>query len=546
MSEMTEIIPNMNMIFILKNRILSAIFVVAIIACPSITAAQESVSVSVSPTIYDMTANPQQMWQSTVRIINPNPFELTLSITPSNFIPKDEDGIPQFVPLKADDVVKDTLAEWIETEQEIKIGAEQTYELPFKISVPEGATPGGHYAALLISTKKAEAQGGSQVQTSQVISALLFLRVTGDVTENATIRSFRTSDYFLSKPETRFEIRVENRGNIHLQPQGEIKIYNMWGKERGVIPINQQTLLGNVLPQSVRKFSFEWKSEWALSDIGRYTAKATLAYGVDERQFISADTAFWIIPWKILLVLFLVLGSLIATITWAMKLYIRHVLALAGVAPATAKDIESPTTEVKKASVKQKLTTKTVTAPIGVSILDLKSQLKKADGPWRDTALVYIGFVKKNWKFFAGLGAVLLLLFIIIWFMTGALSSERAYQVTDPISGDVISTSEQEDSSQLQNGLGLPIMLVNRTTDTELISKVAETATGVGFTIATTTTEVGAPEEKTVIVYNPEVGDQALLLSRVLNNALLSAFTSTGTSTEKIVIYVGNDAIKRE
>ncbi len=130
--------------------------------------------------------------------------------------------------------------------------------------------------------------------------------------------------------------------------------------------------------------------------------------------------------------------------------------------------------------------------------------------------------------------------------MTGALSSERAYQVTDPISGDVISTSEQEDSSQLQNGLGLPIMLVNRTTDTELISKVAETATGVGFTIATTTTEVGAPEEKTVIVYNPEVGDQALLLSRVLNNALLSAFTSTGTSTEKIVIYVGNDAIKRE
>jgi LytR cell envelope-related transcriptional attenuator len=528
-----------------KNKAIFAVAVFIAATLPSYSSAQETVSFSVSPTIYDMTANPEQVWQSTVRIINPNPFELTLSITPSNFIPKDEDGIPQFVPLKEGDVAKDTLAEWIETEQEIKIPAEKTYELPFKISVPQGATPGGHYAALMISTKPGEGSGNGQVQTSQIISALLFLRVTGDITESSTIRSFRTANYFLSKPETRFEIRVENKGNVHMQPQGEIKIFNMWGRERGTIPINQQTMLGNVLPQSVRKFSFEWKSEWALSDIGRYTAKATLAYGVDERQFISADTAFWIIPWKILLVLFLVLGSLIATITWAMKLYIRHVLTLAGVAPAPSEVKDLPV-EKKRTPTKNVLTTKAVTAPIGVSILDLRSQLKKADGPWRDTVMVYINFVKKYWKFFAGFGAVLLLVAIIVWFIVGALSNDRAYQVTDPISGDIIATSDQEDSAQLQNGLGLPITLVNRTTDTELVAKVAETAIGVGFTIATTTTEAGAPEEKTVIVYNPEVSDQALLLSRTLNNALLSAFTSTGTSTEKIVVYVGNDAIEKK
>lgn len=522
--------------------ILTALAVLLVFS-PSTTYAQEGLSISVSPTIYDMTANPGQMWQSTVRIVNPNPFELTLSITPNNFVPKEEDGVPQFIPLVADDVVKDSLGEWITTEKEIKVGAEQTFELPFQIRVPEGASPGGHYAALLISTQPStEGAANSQVQTSQVISALIFLRVTGDITENSTIRSFRSADYFLSKPETRFEVRVENKGNIHLQPQGEIKIYNMWGKERGTIPINQQTMLGNVLPQSVRKFSFGWSSEWAISDIGRYTAKVTLAYGKEERQFISANTAFWIIPWKILLTVALVIGLLVGIVTWAIKLYVRHVLSLAGLTPV--EQVAPKVSEPKPAaSPKAKLTAKAMTAPIGVSILDLRSKLQKSNGPWQEQLFVYIGFVKTYWKFFVGVLAALLLLVCITLFIYSAQTPERAYQVTDPVSGTVIATNSKEVAPD-SNALGLPITLVNRTANDELLSKVESLALEAGFTIATSSKEEGASEEKTVIVYNPEFGSQAVLLSTILNNALLSAFTSTATSSEKIVVYVGNDAIK--
>lgn len=531
------------MIYISKKIKLASILLLTLgIFLPQISLAQESVSFSVSPTIYDMTANPGQSWQSTVRIINPNPFPLTLSITPNNFVPKDEDGIPQFIPLSEGNDDANSLARWLSIEGEITIEPEKTFELPFKINVPTEASPGGHYAALMISTKPADStNANSQVQTSQIITSLIFLRVTGDITESSSIRSFRTVNYFLSKPETRFELRVENKGNVHLQPQGEIKINNMWGRERGVIPINQQTLLGNVLPASVRKFSFEWTSAWSISDIGRYTAVATLAYGADERQFVSANTAFWIIPWKILLLIFIVVGGLIAIITWAIKLYVRHVLAMAGVTASDLKRPASTTVKLEKKLTKT-INVKDMTAPIGVSILDLRSKLKRAQGPWTDKLMVYVDFVKTFWKFFAGVGAILLLSGLIIWFINGALNPDRSYEVTDPISGEVISSSEEAQTPAMDNALGLPITLVNRTSDTNIINKVADKAIAAGFVIAATSTEEGAPEEKTVIVYNPEVSPQALLLSRTLNNALLSAFTTTGTSTEKIVVYVGKDA----
>ncbi len=527
----------------LKSNFLVGILLLTAVLVPNFAMAQEGLSFSVSPTIYDMTANRGQMWQSTVRIINPNPYDLTLSVTPNNFIPKDEDGIPQFLPLTSPTLQKETFAEWIQIEQEVTIKAEQTLELPFIIKVPDGATPGGHYAALMISTKPAQPQGNGQVQTSQVISALVFLRVTGDITEQAIIRSFRSADYFLSKPETRFDIRIENKGNIHMQPQGEIKIYNMWGKERGTIPINQQTMLGNVLPQSVRKFSFDWSSDWSISDIGRYTAEVTLAYGKEERQFLSSDTAFWIIPWKIILALFLVVGGLIAVVTWAIKLYVRRVLTLAGVHPAqaqlAAKDVVSKPTRTKRA--KAVIHAKDIAAPIEVSILDLRSKLKSAKGPWTETLAVYVQFVRTYWKFFAGMGAAVLLVVLVIWFAHGALLEERAYEITDPTSGEVISNSEE--SSILQDGMGTQVTLVNRTDDLELIQQVADTVSRAGFIVATTSSESGAPEEKTVIVYNPDVSKQAALLSRTLNNALLSSFTTAATSTEKLVVYVGKDAL---
>lgn len=526
-----------------RNNILSFIILSISVIClgaPSLLLAQDSVSFSVSPTIFDMTANPGQQWQSTVRIINANPFELVVFINVVHFVPKGEAGVPRFVPLTEGVTEQPTLAQWITTDRKITIPAEKTFELPLKIQVPADAPPGGHYAAVMVSTKPTD--GGTEdtnVKTAQVISSLLFLRVTGDVSESSSIRSFRTASYILSRPETDFEIRIENKGNVHVQPQGEIKIYNMWGQERGVVPINQQSIFGNVLPQSVRKYSFTWTSEWSVTDIGRYTAVATMGYGVDSRQFMTANTSFWVVPWKIILVFITVIVAFIAFLSWAIKLYVRKMLMLAGVAPVS--DTEIMNTSTKKSRTKQ------VIAPLEAGILDLRTRLKST-GSIRAFMETLSLFLKVYWKFFITVFVLVIFTALIVWFFRGAFSNERTYEVLISGNGQNTPIVKSEDLSQprvapSKLGQGTSVTLVNRSGSTEAITKVATVLTDAGFTVDTASVLTEAPEEKTVVVYDTNMAELAVAVSDLLGNALLSAFTNSPSSSSSIIVYIGIESI---
>lgn len=522
-----------------------AVFIVTTLFAlsPLVLHAQDTVSFSVSPTIFDMTANPDQTWQSTLRVINVNSFELKVYIDITNFVPKDEGGVPRFIPV--DDSVRGpaTFAQWITTIEEITIPPEQTVEVPLQIQVPSDASPGGHYAAVMVSTQPTDTENNpNKVQTSQIISSLIFLRVTGDISENSTIRSFRTTDYFISRPETDFEIRIENKGNVHVQPQGEIKIFNMWGQERGIVPINQQTLFGNVLPNSVRKYSFSWKSEWSITDIGRYTAVATMAYGVDTRQFMTADTAFWVIPWKILLVIFSVIGGFIALVSWAIRLYVKRMLMLAGFAPTPVR--------APSLSASQKPSKGRLAAPLEAGILDLRTRLKDSGSISSFLKTISI-FTRAYWKFFTFAVAVVIFIALLVWFLRGALTPVRDYKVViegegSQITVDSKDTRPRDEPVRTVVGKGESVALVNRSGDGEAITRISKVLTEAGFVVATSSSEAGAVEEKTVVVYSPSVSDVAISVSKLLDNALLSAFTGTATSSAEIVIYLGTDVLTTE
>jgi phage pi2 protein 07 len=516
--------------------------------------AQEAVTFSVSPTIFDMTGTPGQTWRSTVRIINVNPFALTVYVKPANFEPKGEEGVPKFKPLIGEPAEEATLGRWISLNEEVIIGPEQTVEVPFTITVPEGATPGGHYAALMISTMPPEVDSPeTKVQTSQVISSLIFLKVTGDVLENSSIRSFRTTNYLIGRPEATFELRIENKGNVHVQPQGEIKIFNMWGQERGTVPVNQKTLLGNVLPQSVRKFAFDWKGDWSVTDIGRYTAVATLAYGVDARQFMTADTAFWIIPWKFLLIVFSVVGGFVTLMTWAIKLYVRRMLALAGVMPpdraqhqtvaqiTVAKTVKGTRGRPKKVAE--------VVAPIEVGILDLRARIKATD-TIRALLTTIIAFVRLYWKFFVVVSVILLFIGLVVWFFRGALTPTRDFEVTIESDGQSVTVTEKDfeeevaapnsDEPEVIKSL-VPVTVINRSGMADALKMTEQRLQKAGFVVGTQSEEAGEPQGRTVIVYDAANEALALELSTLLDNALLSAFTANTSDGEEIVIYIGTD-----
>jgi hypothetical protein len=506
--------------------------------------AQDALSLSISPTQFDMSGSPGQNWSSNLKIINTNPYELVISANIVNFEAVGESGQGKFIPILTEETDGQSFAEWITISDEaIVIPAEQTIQIPFTIELPENAPPGGHYAAILVGTKSDNGRTGeTKVEISQVVSSLIFLSVAGDVSEVGSIREFTTENAIHESPEVKFNLRFENKGNVHLQPQGDIKILNMWGQERGVIPINKRSLFGKVVRESIRKYSFTWTGEWSLADIGRYTAIATLAYGENDRQFASAETHFWVIPWRALLMVVATLVFFVWLFAWLLRLYVRKMLLMAGVSPELQSLKKTKKKTYRKVSV---------VAPIGAGILDLRSRLYATKNlPGRAAALWQ--YVVQYKLFFIALFAIVVFLYLVIWFISSASTNERAYEVLiEGLESDMELNSEEIKYNELLNDTesasvatlkDFPnIRIINKSNVSGLAARLRYDLEVNGYPVYEISNEFGTDEQKTVIVFAPEYAKEALELSNFVGEALLSSFNEATDTEYPITIYAGSD-----
>lgn len=414
-----------------------------LLMCSSSVNAQSSQILSVTPPLFQITALPGDVWQSTIKVVNGNPFPMTVYAEVVNFSPTGENGQGEFFSVKKDeaqiidtsDTDGATLAEWVEIPPgPHQIQPEQTQEISFIVDIPKNASPGGHYAAVLISTEPPNnIANGPLVRTSQAVTSLFFLRVEGDVIEQGSIREFRLSDSILEKPQAEFSLRFENKGNVHLLPRGEIRITNMWGTERGVIPVNYQTQFGNVLPKSIREYHYTWSSDFNLSDIGRYKAIVTLGYGTDGVKSESATVYFWVIPLKATLIVVSILTLIISSLVWMVRAYVRRMLILAGVDPKEGH-VHLHTTPRSMLWERGQPNTRSVpqthiTAPLRYGVLDLRARMH-ATRETMDVMETIIGFVRVYKKFFISLLIIIIIFIITVMYIAKATEEHNRYQIT--------------------------------------------------------------------------------------------------------------------
>ncbi len=398
-------------------------------------------SISVTPPLFQLSVRPGDIWQSTVRVVNPNEFPLTVYAEVVNFVPEGEGGQGKFMPIMNDDEVSATLAEWIDIQDGPYIIPEgQSHEISFIVDVPKDAAPGGHFAAILISTEPPKDELGSlALVTTQTVASLFFTRIEGDVIESAQIREFSVMDRSIELPEAEFSLRFENKGNVHIQPRGDIVITNMWGKERGLIPVNHGTHFGNVLPTSIRDFRFTWKGERSLTDIGRYKAIATLAYGEDGVKSVTSTTYFWVIPVKGALVTLLFIIGFVAAITWMIKLYVRRMLMLAGVDPDEEKKLK----QEAQRSTPQVRPSVRVTAPLREGTLDLRSRLTDVHES-AEVVMTLLSFIGQYRRFFVALFILICGFVGLVFYAQEVSNTETEYEVTID-EGDTSRTLTEEE-----------------------------------------------------------------------------------------------------
>ena len=193
--------------------------------------------------------------------------------------------------------------------------------IPVKVSIPIDAEPRGYYGALIVSSESDldendKEASGAQGKTKIIsrIGSLFLVKINGQGKEEGRLEDFKISGplqkFYSSAPES-FEIAYENTGNVHLVPYGKISINNLIGRTIDQIAVDAYF----VLPDSIRYREVFWQDAGFM--LGRYKAELSLYKGYNN-EYESAEVVFWVLPWKVVVPVFIGLVLLISIVYYVL------------------------------------------------------------------------------------------------------------------------------------------------------------------------------------------------------------------------------------
>jgi hypothetical protein len=290
-------------------------------------------ALTITPARMEISTDPGTPVSDSFLLINEQDTDQVYYTSVENFEAQGESGTPNFT------ASKEGLASWVDVPAKITLKKGERVKIPFTVNVPENADVGGHFAAIFLSTVPPTTNAG-EVAVGAKIGMLVLLKVNGDVKEGGGILSFITkkeSWFLVDKPIT-FVYRFNNSGNDRVNPIGTITIRNMIGMKSAVL--NANPTVGNILPNSTRKFEVAWGAEpaiesaasffdhvqyeWRNFAFGYYSATISLAFG--NAGTSSSKVSFFMFPWHVLAVITVTLIALYFILRNLIRRYNRWII----------------------------------------------------------------------------------------------------------------------------------------------------------------------------------------------------------------------------
>ena len=287
--------------------------------------AQSPEGVEMKPAIIEDRVDPGSSRSFSVSVTNLGSEERTFYFSSQDIKGVDERGVPIFA--ESGEPTPYELSTWISVQQDsytIAPGASQ--DVSFTVNVPKDASPGAHFGGVFLDVRPPRLRT-SGAAIGYRVGTIVSLRISGEVIEEARVRSFSTDKLIYNIPEVTFTTNVENLGNVLVRPHGQIKIVNMTGREVGTVRVNESSAA--VFPEAERSYEVMWEREGFA--FGRYQALVSLVYGEDGRRTITGTTSFWILPLKPILYTIGGFISVVFLLFFFVRLYIRRKLSEMGV-----------------------------------------------------------------------------------------------------------------------------------------------------------------------------------------------------------------------
>ncbi len=240
---------------------------------------------SIQPIKISETLTAGQSVSGTILLTNASDGPVDVDVSIQDFIPVGgAEGI-QFVG-RAPGVtsVKDWITIGSKDVFSFKVG--ESKQIPYTITAPPNAEPGGHFGVVFFKATQPGAAGSLKIGTQ--VGMLVLVAIPGNHLQKGKILNFTVPSFIQTGPVP-FSIKFENTGTVHFEPKGVITISNMFGQKIAEVPIDGQV----VLPTSVKMLSEEWNVSGLL--LGRYTATASIVDG-DGNTLTTDSVHFWAFP----------------------------------------------------------------------------------------------------------------------------------------------------------------------------------------------------------------------------------------------------------
>lgn len=253
-----------------------------------------SQGLSITPPTFNLSANPGDVIKHTVRVDNLSSAAIPVKAVVENFTAEGEQGSVNITTSNE----PYELASWVTVSPQVAtIPAKGSQVFNYTVNVPKNAEPGGRFGAIVFQVSAGQI-AGTGVSIGQEISSLVLLRIAGDAKEKASISQFSAQSSSIEQGPVDFLLRVKNEGNVHIKPVGTITIADIFGRKVASIPVDSK----NILPTAIRQLNATYKEK---NLFGRYTATVSLVYGT-KQQTVTATTAFFIIPWKLIAIILVI------------------------------------------------------------------------------------------------------------------------------------------------------------------------------------------------------------------------------------------------
>lgn len=261
-----------------RRNLLSGLFGILILVTTSKTYiyAQESrTTLSVSPAIIEMYADPETSKEVTITLFNKQSTAIPVTATIGEFTPN------------AGEQASYQRPDWIEVQpSEFILQPASTKQVTVRVNVPKDASPGGHYATIYFQPQQVREEGLTQ-ETSYInarIGVLALITISGDVIENSSVNRFKTNSFTANGPYE-FSFEVHNTGNVHSIPKGTFYVKNLLGHSL----YNKQVTPNLILPNSSKVITIPLENVKLIPGI--YTAELNVFFTntqelVVKKQFV--------------------------------------------------------------------------------------------------------------------------------------------------------------------------------------------------------------------------------------------------------------------